>query len=110
VDISFLDDIHNGTSEYSINIIDGLIKVFIENNIIFKIILKKSSFNYFNLEKYTENIIYANDRNKYFFKILFIPQQFYKGEILDTIHSNCFQFAYTSLDVIALSNNQLVLN
>lgn len=110
VDLSFLDDIHNGTSEYSINIIDGLIKVFIENNIIYKIILKKSSFNYFNLEEYTNNIIYSNDRNNYFFKTLFIPQQLYKWDILETIHSNCFQFAYTSLDVIALRNNKLVFN
>ena len=102
IDLSFIGTQFNGTTEYSISILNSLILYFKKINLSFAIILKRDSYKKFNLNEFDDFIIFDDIKDNYFYEILFLPHQVYSVEVLNKLNTNCFQFIVTYLDVIAL--------
>lgn len=106
-ELSYLDPIYNGTSEYALNILPTMIETFSGKKISFKIIASNSIIAKFALEKYGDYLISPEESQNYFFHLLFIPQQIYSDIALEKINRSCFKFVFTLLDVIALRCNYI---
>ncbi|MBE7411772.1 MAG: glycosyltransferase [Leptospiraceae bacterium] len=102
IDLSSLDPIFNGTSEYAIGLLDGLVDKLKTQNISFQIIANNLTIEKFKLEKYKEYIVESNLRGNSFYKILFIPQQIFSLNTMEIISQNCLKYIFTMLDAIAL--------
>lgn len=106
-ELSYLDPIYNGTSEYALNILPTMIETFSGKKISFKIIASNNIIAKFALEKYGDYLISPEESQNYFFHLLFIPQQIYSDIALEKINRSCFKFVFTLLDVIALRCNYI---
>lgn len=106
-ELSYLDPIYNGTSEYALNILPTMIETFSGKKISFKIIASNNIIAKFELEKYGDYLISPEESQNYFFHLLFIPQQIYSDIALEKINRSCFKFVFTLLDVIALRCNYI---
>lgn len=107
IDLSYLDPIYNGTSEYALNLLPGMIEIFTIKQISLKIIASNRIITKFELEKYADYLLPPEESQNYFFHLLFIPQQIYSDIALERINRSCFKFVFTLLDVIALRCNYI---
>ena len=106
-ELSYLDPIYNGTSEYALNLLPTMTKIFSGRKLSFKIIANSNIISKFELEKYKDYLISPEESQNYFFHLLFIPQQIYSDIALEKINRSCYKFVFTLLDVIALRCNYI---
>lgn len=110
IDLSNLDPIFNGTSEYAINLVKEIVPILKENGIRFQIIVEPETVLKFDLIDIGEFCISSKESDQKFYELIFIPQQIFSFDILERIHRKSFKFSYTMLDIIALRSRDLGSN
>lgn len=102
IELSFLEPIYNGTSEYAISLLTEMVEILSQRNISFQIIADVRVIEKFHLEKFADHTIESSRMEENFYKLLFVPQQIFSLSSLEKVNRNCFQYVFTMLDVIAL--------